>query len=1352
MLTQIRSLHGPWRFQPAGQKQTFPITIPSQWSHGPCWGYPPRWADVEQAWCSRQVSIPADWQGLDIRLRFDAVMLRAEVYADAALLGSHTGGFTPFEIDVSHLVGRTFQLRVRVSSVKEVMPGTAYTWQVSYGQDHEEGPIARGIWQNVWLVARPPVHISQFHYTTRLKENRIRIEAWMENRGNVPFRGSLAMVLKRSARAAADDVFLPARPVKVPAHGRAKITFARPVGKLPLWSEKDPVLLPGELLLRDLGKQTVHRLPVRLGLREVRMGQDQLLVNDHPVRLRGLSLVRHRISPHLWRRDYLTLFFRTLKGLGFNAVRAHGCIAPPVVFDVADEVGLLVEAQSSLWSATEDRYWAGGAQFLANVLNEFREWIPRDWNHPSIVIWDAENEQVHINERQIPNTKALIALTRELDPSRPVVASGSGAFDAVDLQHLHGESRLDVVLDHWRANPYRKPMIAGEWFGVCDIRGLVCMMGVDGGIGGPQRLIHDFAGVEDIDRALARIYSFAFRAYRSRGIAASIFFCPELYLFDPLFRPGQPIHVAATEKEPVAIPYAETHDSSQMVAVRRPYVNPGWAPDLPALRLNPRITPSVKRALSPLAAAFREYAASARPGRATRTLVLVNDTGHPVRAKLRITAGAATLFTGRFPIREGGLLERRIHLTIPDRLAGRIVAMKAVLHDGPKRFTSDLGELKVFPRPQRRVMLALPLALTGVPEAIRQYLRRRGISYEDQPHNPPAAPAVWLVGNSAEPQREAVIPFLQQGGRIILLRQQSWPQWLPALLSFQSSLKIHAQHLRGYGFPAMGHERSGVLWAPRTAEDHPVFRGLPLGPELGPWTAADGRVADDVFRKDCYGQTERAGHLVPLASGKFTEHVALAELAVGPGKLIFCQLALAENLAVDDAEATAIFDRLLVHAAAALPAKGSLSGDDSPLVRQLRRRFPHAADCSANASLHVLTDPPRIRQFLRQLDDPSHAPDAFLERGGHVLCVLPPDVRRLGHWFLTRPKPRRLITSFVSRPPLLCGWNAADLDFWDSGTCAHAVLPAETKGSSWRDAIMAFELPSAGPRGGISLGERLGSLFKWRPAGSGTVCLTTLALDRFNEPAVVRRWEALLANTGVALPVDQLRPSSSITHLSVLSTPEMPLDGDYLKWANTRHDKAVSPWTRAVPLVLGLSAKMRGKAPLDLRRHAALGYLLHSQQCLYAAAIVVAPQHKFHDDQPVYEYSDMELFVGPTQICVGQDTRGQPRYYFHGSSLRAPGEAALRSRITLLDPVPPWPDISLLNLGDRAGLKTCFFELAVPWAVLDMPRPKLGDELPVALQVCIHDANKECNRLQLVSPLSFEYEQPTTYARARLDR
>lgn len=82
--------------------------------------------------------------------------------------------------------------------------------------------------------------------------------------------------------------------------------------------------------------------------------------------------------------------------------------------------------------------------------------------------------------------------------------------------------------------------------------------------------------------------------------------------------------------------------------------------------------------------------------------------------------------------------------------------------------------------------------------------------------------------------------------------------------------------------------------------------------------------------------------------------------------------------------------------------------------------------------------------------------------------------------------------------------------------------------------------------------------------------------------------------------------------------------------------------------------------------------------------------------------------------------------------------------------MPDWPDLASLPLGDRGRLRTCFFELALPWRVLETEGPRAGGEVRVAIGVGHPGAPSASAGLELVAPPGYRFQEPDTCLRARL--
>ena len=523
MQTKKICLNGKWFFQAVESfdKKVYGFSVPSLWTHGECWGYPDSWSQVKQAWIWRKITIPDEWKNFRIVLKFEAVMLKAEVFLDNTKIGEHTGGFTPFEIDLSD-IAKTFnknscELRVLVTSAKYAEQGQKLIHQIGYPENYEEGCLPGGIWQSIWLIALPQVHFGNWHYNSYISKNKLEFFIKIHNVSTQKFNGYVKCLFLNNQ----NKKFFPDKNIKITSGNKIAIKFNKPIDKLPLWSSSLPNLLKIIFVLIDSNGKLIHKLPVRIGLREFSIKQDKFLLNGKPIHLLGYSLIRHRVSPHWWREDYVRTIFRFIKKLGFNHIRTHAAICPEVILKVADEEGILIQDQSSLWSTGQSGYFLGGPTLLQNSKREFKEWIERDRNHPSVIIWDVENELIRINARNTSLVNELIDFVKTIDSTRPVVASGAGAHKHSDFYHQHCERGLTKIIDFWAKQHRNKPFVAGEWW--ADATKL-SMNTTHFGVNNLKRYPAEFKSQDDIHRKFGQLYRDEIIAHRIRGVAGTVLF------------------------------------------------------------------------------------------------------------------------------------------------------------------------------------------------------------------------------------------------------------------------------------------------------------------------------------------------------------------------------------------------------------------------------------------------------------------------------------------------------------------------------------------------------------------------------------------------------------------------------------------------------------------------------------------------------------------------------------------------------------------------------------------------------------------------------------------------------------
>ncbi|WP_369800087.1 glycoside hydrolase family 2 protein [Agromyces sp. Leaf222] len=359
-----------------------------------------------------------------IVLRFDGVYGFARVWVNGVLAGTHLGGFTRFEFDVTDLV--------RTDSPNLIAVGvTDQSESVSTASNYAFHPVG-GILRPVSVVVLPRTHLAMLHVQTPIEDagaGNARLELDLQIVGSGAEDGHLAERLQLRLRLTdpdGDEVYLGDAATVTPApDGSARVVAAVPGARL--WSDESPALYELELVVGSA------RYRQRIGFRDVRVDGHRLVVNDVPVMLRGIN--RHDIHPRLGRASDGTLEREDLerfRAANINFVRTSHYPPHPALLDAADELGIYVEVENGVcwagqfgWPATQD-----DERFAPEYLGPLAEMIERDRNHPSVLIWSIGNESTWGE-----NFRRSFELAVESDPSRPVIMSFAGGPEHVISSH-----------------------------------------------------------------------------------------------------------------------------------------------------------------------------------------------------------------------------------------------------------------------------------------------------------------------------------------------------------------------------------------------------------------------------------------------------------------------------------------------------------------------------------------------------------------------------------------------------------------------------------------------------------------------------------------------------------------------------------------------------------------------------------------------------------------------------------------------------------------------------------------------------------------------------------------------------
>ncbi|MBQ0056136.1 MAG: DUF4982 domain-containing protein [Bacteroidales bacterium] len=413
---------------------------------------------------------------------FEGVYNRSEVYLNGHLLGRRPSGFASFCYDMTpYLTDGDNVIAVRV--------------------DHSRHADSRwytgsGIYRDVWLIDSHRDHLTQWgtgYVCTSLTDDEATIEVETSYDGVIEKQVSINAQL----RDANGKVVAKANNILVGLPDR-KVKFELKVQNPKRWDLDSPYLYTLHVeLIRNLSK--VDETDVTVGLRQLEFNADKgFALNGRWMKVKGVCLhhdagILGAVVPEdVWRRR-----LTALKAIGANAIRCAHNPQAPVLYDLCDQLGLLVmDEASDEWEFPKRKWvkgWNVGEPSFDGTYDFFEEWIDRDVtdmvrrdrNHPSIILWSIGNEVDYPNDPyshpvlngkdsafsqpifggydpKRPNAerigkiaRRLATCVRNVDTSRPVTGALAGVVmsneteypDAVDVVgYNYTEKRYDT--DH----------------------------------------------------------------------------------------------------------------------------------------------------------------------------------------------------------------------------------------------------------------------------------------------------------------------------------------------------------------------------------------------------------------------------------------------------------------------------------------------------------------------------------------------------------------------------------------------------------------------------------------------------------------------------------------------------------------------------------------------------------------------------------------------------------------------------------------------------------------------------------------------------------------------------------------
>lgn len=389
------------------------------------------------AWYRKTFKAPAN----HLTLYFEAVMGKQEVYVNGRLATAHLGGYLPIVVNLDKFGVKSgdecvIAVKADNSDDKSFPPGKP--------QKVLDFAYHGGIYRDVWLIAKNQVHI-----TDEIEENRQAGGGVFVHYANISKRSAevyvntdirnggtkkRTVVVENRLVDADGKTIGTARQKVVLAAGENKTVVGHiHVNRPSLWAPECPYLYNMETRIKE-GKVTLDGGMTKIGIRSFEFrGKDGFWLNGSRYRqLVGAN--RHQDFAYVGNAVPNSQQWRDVKRLkdcGFNIIRTAHYPQDPSFMDACDGLGIFIIVATPGW-----QYWnKKDSMFEQRVLQNTREIIRRDRNHPSVIMWEPI-----LNETRFPKDFALKSLQITKDeypyPYRPAAAAdvaSAGVRDNYDV-------------------------------------------------------------------------------------------------------------------------------------------------------------------------------------------------------------------------------------------------------------------------------------------------------------------------------------------------------------------------------------------------------------------------------------------------------------------------------------------------------------------------------------------------------------------------------------------------------------------------------------------------------------------------------------------------------------------------------------------------------------------------------------------------------------------------------------------------------------------------------------------------------------------------------------------------------
>lgn len=364
-----------------------------------------------------------------VKLHFEGVYQKAEVYVNGQKAGQHHYGYTPFTVDVTKYLNKDKK------KINEVVVKV----------DNADQPNCRwysgsGIYRHVWLETMPALHIAEngvFVTTPEVSADKaqVQVDVTVQNEGNEDKQCTVEVEGQQQQ-------------LSLKAGEKKPVVFNYTINNPKLWSPDSPYLYTANVKLFGEKLSTLNsQLSTKFGIRSFSFdAENGFVLNGQKVLINGACV--HHDDGVLGARafdDAEIRKVRQMKEAGFNLIRTSHNPTTRAFLDACDSLGMLVIDEAFDGWRTQKNPYDYSTVIDSCYREDIHAMVLRDRNHPSIISWSIGNEVIERKDiRVVYTARQMKKAIHEYDTTRPVTEALCAWDSDWEIYDPHAEV-LDVA-------------------------------------------------------------------------------------------------------------------------------------------------------------------------------------------------------------------------------------------------------------------------------------------------------------------------------------------------------------------------------------------------------------------------------------------------------------------------------------------------------------------------------------------------------------------------------------------------------------------------------------------------------------------------------------------------------------------------------------------------------------------------------------------------------------------------------------------------------------------------------------------------------------------------------------------